>query len=805
MGSLLKDIRYAFRILIKKDRILTIVAILTLGLGIAAPVTWFSVLDKTYFKPLPLNDIDELVVFNERNAQTGRQVRALSIGDFLDLRNQSRVYESLSAFETSDLYLTGTSEPVKIEGARASANAFHMLGVTPQMGRLFLPEEEQPGHAVVILSDRLWRQHFGSDPNILGRGIFVNDQEHIVIGVTPPAFEYPIPSRAWVPLVLTDADRTDRSNRYVQVIGRMKPNVSTDDAQAETTVLMRRIAEQNANTNQERSARVISLVRELRGDISGWFNGMCLALSLFVLGLCCVNITTIQLARGWARQKELTLRAALGASRWKIMRQLLTESVLLSLVGGIPALIISYLSVEFIRDHVPADYAQVIPGWYQVAVDGRVLAFGLFITVLTGIIFGLVPALGASRIELTQILKEHGGAGIKRHRVLKALIVTEVAVAIAVMAGAGSLLEGFSRLPNKYRQLYPDNVVTMQVSAMHWNDDKTRQADNLRSLLQGIESLPGVQSAASVTSLPGSGEGFGTRFVVQSSDNTTSAPARSEYKVVSPDFFETFNMSALRGRLFGAEDRVDSRPVAIISNKLAQQYFPGRDPLEQQIKLGTPTSNEPWMTVVGVVPDIARYWFEKGPAPMLYLPYTQNPKRTTFITIRTTGDPMAIVGSASNEVRKVDKNIAIARIKPLNDVITESLAGVRIAADFSVGLVITSLLLALAGVYGMATFSVAQRTREFGVRMALGATQRSVRMMTMKSAMKLAAIGVCIGLPLSLGLSISMAHFLWGVGRFNVITLAVQILLLVFIGLLGSYLPARRASSIQPVQALRQE
>ncbi len=802
MGSILKDIRYAFRILIRKDRVLTIVAILTLGLGIAAPVTWYSVLDKTVFKPLPLNDLDQLVVLVQRDVKTGRQIHAMSVGDFLDLRKESGVYESLSAYEPTDLYLTGTSEPVKIEGARASANAFHMLGITPQMGRLFLPEEEQPGHPVVILSDRLWRQHFGSDPNILGRGIFVNDQEHIVIGVTPPAFEYPIPCRAWVPLTFTDKDATDRTNRYLQVVGRMKPNVSTDDAQAETTVLMRRIAEQNANTNQERSARVISLVLDVRSDIGVWFNGMCMALSLFVLGLCCVNITTIQLARGWARQKELTLRAAIGASRWKIMRQLLTESILLSLVGGIPALIISYVSVEFVKNHVPPDYAQAIPGWYQVSVDGRVLAFGLLITILTGIVFGLVPALGASKIDLTQILKEHGGAGIKRHRVLKALIVAEVAVAIAVMAGAGSLLEGFVSLPNKYSGLYPDNVVTMQISAMHWTEDKNRQADNLRSLLQGIESLPGVESASSVTSLPGSREGFGTRFILKGGENSI---IRTEYRVVSPDFFKTFNMHVLNGRLFGEEDRVDSRPVAVISEILAKRYFPGRDPLEQQIKLGTPTSNDPWVTIVGVVPDIARYWFEKGPAPMLYLPYTQNPKRTTYLTIRTTGDPTAIVGSASNEVRKVDKNIAIANIKSLREVITEALSGVRIAADFSVGLVITSLLLALAGVYGMATFSVAQRTREFGVRMALGATQRSVRMMTIKSALKLALIGVGIGLPLSLGLSISMASFLWGVGRFNPITLAVQILLLVFIGLLGSYLPAKRASSIQPVQALRQE
>jgi putative ABC transport system permease protein len=504
MGSLMKDIRYAVRLLIKKDRILTIVAILTLGLGIAAPVTWYSVLDKVVFQPLPFADLDQLIILNERNAQTGRQLRSMSVGDFMDLRNDSKVYESLSAYEQGDFYLTGITEPLKIEGTRASANVFHLLGVTPALGRTFAPEEEQPGHeGVVILSDRLWRQSFGSDPNILGRGIYVNDKEHVVIGVMPPDFDYPITTRAWIPLALTDKDVANRSDRYISVIGRLKPNVSPEDAQSEATILMKRIEEHYPNTNQNRTARVVSLPRQVRGDISGWFSGMCFALSLFVLGLCCVNITTIQLARGWARQKELTLRAAVGARRWTIIRQLLTESILLSVVGAIPALIISYVSVTFIRTHVPPDYARFIPGWSHVSVDGRVLGFALFITVLAGIVFGLVPALRASKIDLTQVLKEQLGAGVGRHRVLKALIIAEVAIAIAVMAGAGSLLEGFVRLPNKYASLHPDKVVTLQLSAVHWTDDKNRVADSLEDLLQEIKSLPGVQSVTSVTNVPG--------------------------------------------------------------------------------------------------------------------------------------------------------------------------------------------------------------------------------------------------------------------------------------------------------------
>jgi putative ABC transport system permease protein len=384
--------------------------------------------------------------------------------------------------------------------------------------------------------------------------------------------------------------------------------------------------------------------------------------------------------------------------------------------------------------------------------------------------------------------------------------VIEVAVAIAALAGAGSLLEGFLRLPGKYNSLKPDGVVTMQVSAMHWTDDKQRTVSSLQSLLQNIEALPGVTSASSASNVPGSIEGNATRFLIKGSENVPGSTARSALQVVSPDFFETFNIHIIKGRGFGSEDQPDGRPTVIVSNKLAQLYFPGRDPLAQEIKMGTPTSNDPWMTVVGVANDISGYWFEQEPAPMLYLPYTQNPKRTTFLAIRTaSGDPMSVVPSVSNEIRKIDKDIAISYVKPLNEVITEQLSGVRVAADFSVGLVITALLLAMAGVYGMATFTVAQRTREIGVRMALGAKQRDVRMMTIKNALKLALIGVAIGLPLSLGLSISMASFLFGVGSFNVVTLAGQILLLVIVGILGSYLPAKRASSIEPVQALRHD
>ena len=805
MSTLLKDIRFAFRILFK-DPALTIVAVLTLGLGIAAPVTWYSVLDKVVFKPLPFDNLDRLIVLNEQHAQSGRQIKYMASGDFNDLRNESSSYDPLAAYEQGEFYLTGTTEPVKIDGASVTPNFFKTLGVNASLGRTFLPEEEQPGRdAVVILSDTLWQQSFAADPNIVGRALLINDRERVVVGVMPAKFDYPITVRGWVPLTLNEKDATNRTDRYITVIGKLKDNVSAGDAQAEADVLMGRIEQRNPQTNLARRARVVSLAQQVRGDFSGWFSAMCFAMSLFVLTLCCVNISTIQLARGWARQKELTLRAAIGASRWTIMRQLLTESVVLSLLGSIPAILVAFVSVTVIRNRVPPDFAKFIPGWYSVSVDGRVLAFALLITVVAGIIFGLLPALRASKIELTQVLKEHGGAGFKRHRVLKALIVVEIAVAIAALAGAGSLLEGFLRLPNKYRALEPDNLLTMQISAMHWTEDKAQAVDSIQRMVQGVGSLPGVQGAATASNVPGSIEGNATRFIIRDAENSTSAPPRSALQVVSPEFFDTFKIKVLQGRGFGKEDTLDSRPVAIITQKLAQRYFPARDPVQQEIKLGPPTSKGPWLTIVGVAADINGFWFEPEPQPMLYLPHQQNPKRTTYLAVRSTADPLAMAGPVSNEIRSIDKNVVISQIKPLSEVITEQLSGVRVAADFSIGLVLTSLLLALVGVYGMATFTVTQRTREIGVRMALGARQRDVRLMTIKNALRLALIGVAVGLPLSLALSISMASFLWGVGSFNMITLLGQILLLVLVGILGSYIPAKRASSVEPVQALRHD
>ena len=805
MSALLKDIRFAFRVLFK-ERALTSVAILTLGLGIAAPVTWYSVLDKVVFKPLPFDDLDRLVVLNERHAQNGRQIKYISSGDFNDLRNDSHSYDSVAAYEQTELYLTGVNEPLKIDGSFVTANFFKTLGVGAALGRTFLPEEEVAGHnAVIILSDRLWRGSFAADPNVLGHTILVNDKEHTVVGVMPAGFDYPITVRGWVPLTLNERDVVGRTDRYFTVIGRLKDGVNAADAQAEADILMGRIEQGNPETNLSRRVRVVSLAQQTRGDYSGWFSAMCFAMSIFVLTLCCVNITTIQLARGWARQKELTLRAAVGASRWIIMRQLLTESVLLSLLGGIPAIIIAYVSVTVIRNRVPPDFAKFIPGWYTVSVDGRVLGFALLIAVISGVIFGLIPALRASKIDLTQVLKEHGGSGFRRHRVLKTLIVLEVAVAIAALAGAGSLLEGFLELPAKYRALNPDNVLTMQVSAMQWSEDKNQGVKTIQQMVQSIGSLPKVQSVATASNIPGSIEGNATRFIIRNAQNATGAPPRSALRVVSPEFFDTFNIRLLQGRKFGPEDTPESRPAAIITQRLAQRYFQDRDPIQQEIKLGSPTSNEPWLTIVGVVTDINGFWFESEPEPMLYLPNQQKPSRTTYVTVRSSGDPMEVAGTVSREIRSIDKNAVISQIKPLNEVITEQLSGVRVAADFSTGLVLTSLLLALAGVYGMASFTVSQRTREIGVRMALGARQRDVRMMTIKNALKLTMIGVAVGLPLSLALSISMASLLWGVGAFSVATLFGQILLLVIVGILGSYVPAKRASSVAPVQALRHD
>lgn len=806
IAAFLKDVRYAVRMLLK-ERAMTLVAIITLSLGISAPVAFFSFLDKVVLKPLPFETLDLLVALHERDPQRGAERKTVSVGDFINLKEQNRSYDALTAYEETEFYLTGATEPERVEGVLVSPDFFQTLGASPAMGRTFLAEEGQPGHErVLVLSHRLWQQSFGSDLNILGKGVLVNGKEHTVVGVMPADYDYPLASSAWAPLALTDQDTTKRTDRYLTVIGRLKPDANVAQAQADTDILMKRIEEQHPQTNLGRRARVVPLKVHVRGDFASGFNAMVLALSFLVLGICCVNIATLQLARAWVRQKEFSLRAALGASRWKIMRQLLTESVLLSLLGCGPAILIAYLSIAVIKNRVPPEMAKNIYGWYSIAVDERVLVFALVTTVVSGIIFGLIPAIQASRVNLNQVLKEDGRSGMGRNRLLRGLLVAEIALAVVALAGTISLLEGFLKLPNKFLGLDPNNVLTMEVSATKWDEDQNYQAINTyQSLFERIGGLNGVESVTATTGLPGSQFRSGGRFTIKGQANTLDLRQTCLLQIISPDFFKTFRIRVLSGREFGQEDNEQSRRVAIISQSLARRYFQNANPIGQEIRIGAATSNEPWLSVVGVVSDVNDFWFDREPRPTVYMPFRQNPKRTTNLAIRTTGDPMQVVTGVVNEIRNTDKNLAISQIKPLKQVISDQLSAVRAAADAAGFCAFISLLLAVTGVYGMAAFHVTQRTREIGVRMALGAQQSDVLTMIIKHVLKLVAIGVGVGLPLSLALSISMSSLLWGVGAFQPITFTGQVLLLIIVGILSSYIPAKRASAVEPVNALRYE
>ena len=803
----MKDIRYALRMLLK-DRVLNLVAIITLSLGISATVSHFTIGDKVIFRPINFRGQDRLMALRERT-QKGAERYSIAVGDYMDFRRQSTMFESLSASEWIYFYITRDSGLEKIDGYRVTPDFFQAIGVSTAIGRTFSADEGQPGHdRVMILSNGLWRQSFGADPNVLGRQISINGQDLTIIGVMPADYNYPVGAKAWIPLTLNDQAASSRTDWYVEVTGLLKPGATMQRAQSELDKISLQIEQENPQTNRDRRTRILPLADHIRGDFSSTFSALDSAMAALVLLLCCANVANFQLARASARQKEFSIRTALGASRWMIIRQLLIENIILGLLGGAVSIFVSYWAMGLIKNRVPAELASHIPGWYRIEVDGEALLFTLIAAVLTGIIFGLAPALKSSKVNLNQVIKETGAAGGGRNRLLRFLVVAEIAVAIMMLTGASSLTQGFLTLYHKFENMSPGNVLTMEISAKQQSDDKNYQIINsYQSVLQRVSGVAGVETAAVASYLPASGRASSRSISIKgkASDAQQDRLRVCNYQTVSPNFFKAFRIQLLNGRELADQDDENARKVVVISEVLARKYFPNQDPIGQEIKIVSGSSSGAWLSIVGVVSNVNTFWFDQEPRPTFYVPYSQDPRPSMYVVARTSGDPVTGAAAVVNEVRQADQKLAVYDVKPMNDVITEHLAGVRIAVDLIILFSSVALILSATGVYGVVAFFVTQHTHEIGVRMALGALRRDVYAMVIKRGLMLVGIGIVLGLPLSFGLSIAMASFLFGVGAFNPLVIAGLAGLFVAIGVMSSFIPALRASTVDPVNALRYE
>src|SRR5215468_9896486 len=807
-GSLWQDLRYGVRML-RKNPGFTLIATLTLSLGIGANTAIFSLTNAIVLRPFDFPDLDRLVVVSGTTPQQGSEFYGVTPADYADLRRQQTAFVDMAAYQQSNATLTGVGEPERVQNVKVAAGFFRLLGGEAALGRVFLPEEGQAGRdQAAVLSYGLWRQRFGADPKIVGATVSLDGKAYTVIGVMPANFNFPKPVELWTPLALGNEAWNERQDRSLSVVARLKTGVELGQANAEVGILAQRLATQYPQTNIGRGLTIKLLRQRANGEYNDVFVGLLMAAVGFVLLIACVNIANMQLARASARGRELAVRAALGAGRLTLVRQLLTESLMLGLLGGVCGLLVSFWFLDFIRGSIPSETIRYIPGWENIRVNERVMIFTLAISLASSLIFGLVPALQSSNPNLNEALKEGGrsaAAGAGRQRLRRALIVAEVALALTLLVGAGLVVKGFARLAEKQHKGFdPRHVLTLRAALPPSSYAEGRQiAAFHRQAQERLSALPGVESASFASFLPGSDNWDSIEFQIEGQPATLPGQKPEiTYQKAGAGYFQTMRIPIVKGRAFSASDGEDAPRVAVISEAMSRRYFPNEDPLGRRVKVGAVESTTPWYTIVGVAGDVSRFMFDRETPPMLYLPNQQVPDRGAYFVIRVSGEPMAAVPAVRAQITALDNKLPLYEIKSHEQVIADDQAGMRLVVSLMAMFGAMALGLAAVGVYGVMAYAVSQRTHEIGVRMALGARPRDVFRLIVGQSLKLAALGLAIGLPASLALGRLMSGALFGVVALDLMTFVGFTVLLTGVALLAGYLPARRAAKVDPMIAL---
>ena len=810
MDSLIKDIRYGVRGLLKHPGF-TALVVITLALGIGASTAIFSVVDSVLLRRLPYTNASRLVAIQELSP-AGKRVQVTS-ANFLDWRAQNTVFENLAAIKqtTSNLALSDHAE--RIDLAQANANFFDVFGVKPQYGRLFIPQDEQAGHEpVVVVSNALWQRRFGSDPSLVGKPITLDGKNYTVVGVAPAGFQYPDKTELWVPpLKLVpelwpnqDVTQT-RGMGYLAAVATLKPGVSLPQAAAEMETITARLRQQYPNTNNRRFNRVVSLQEHLVGDTNKllW---LLLGAVTFVLLIGCANVANLLLASGASRQKEMAIRTALGASRARVVRQLFTESTLLALTGGTVGLIIAFWGVAGITKLLPGDF----PRLNEIHMNVRVLAFTFAASVLTGILFGLVPALQISRPDVQESIREtgRGVSGNRRQSGFRqALIVVEVALSVVLLVGAGLLFRSFLRLQSVNTGFVSEHVWTARLTPSGTSYANQADYDRFYSqVLQKVSAVPGVQDAGLINTLPlDKGPTTGFRVDGRPVETPDKWPSVN-YRAVSPNYFRAMGIPVLQGRAYTDRDTTNTPPVMIVNQKLADENFAGENPIGKRITFGNMNNNQPvWFEIVGVVANVRSLELREEPTPELYFASLQDYWPAMSLVVRSNGNTPSLSASVRQIVNEIDKSVPVSNVQMMDHVVSSSITQPRFNL-FLLGLFSTvAMLLSAAGIYGVTAYTVAQRTHELGIRIALGAQVSDVLKMILGQGMAVIGIGLAIGLAAAFGLVRLLRSFLFGVGEKDPFTFVAITVLLLLVALLACYIPARRATKVDPLEALRYE
>ncbi len=818
----MNDLRYAARQLFKDPRF-TIVAVLALAIGIGANTAIFSVVNAVLLKPLPFPQPEQLVAIGSADVRETPEAGALdsvSFPDFNDLRTQNTSLEHLALYRDRSFALGGLGDAQSLRGVVVSFGFFEALGVQPALGRVFRREEEAAGGGpegmTTIISYELWQRQFKGDKDVLGSTVSLDGRPHTVIGIVPPGFQFPIQAEPYDVYTTTAYDATkaadddvpnteQRGNHSWQAIARMKPGITVERARAELRTIAAGLEKQYPDTNTDFTTALFPLRENMVGDVSG-------ALYILFGAVGCVlligsaNVANLLLARATVRGKEIAVRSALGASRARIVRQLLTESVLLSAVGGALGLMLAAWGTDVLVSLVP----QSIPRASTIRLDGAVLAFTFAVALATGVLFGLAPALQASRLDLRETLNESGrgtiGAG--RQRVRSALVISEVALALLLLTGAGLLLQSFARLSRVNPGIKAEQLFTAVIALPGGAYPRPENVVNFyEQLLPRIKSLPGVEAASTIYPLPLSNSHMATSFQIEERPVAKGQQPDAAVRIAGIDFFTTAGIPLRRGRLFNERDARGTNPVMTVNERFAEKFFPGQDIVGKRIQPGMSVDpgDAPMREIIGVVGNIKAKSMSAELAPEMYLPATQVPISSAALLIRTaTSNPANITAAVRAELARVDANVPLIRARIFEEYIARSLARARFNATLLSIFAGVALLLTAIGIYGVMAYNVAQRRQEIGIRMALGAQRADVLRLVVSGGMKLAAVGVALGVAAALALTRVLKSLLYGVTPFDPVTLSAVALLLSTIALLACWLPARRAASVNPLVALRE-
>lgn len=819
MNTLIQDLRYGLRMLLTQPGF-TLVAIITLALGIGANTAIFSVVNAVLLRPLPYQQPEKLVAVWETNKLRALSKGTMSYPNFYDVRARNQSFDQMASYYTTSAALTGIATPINLRSAVVSAELFSLLGNKPERGRWFLPEEGKPGSntgRAVIISHALWQRQFSKDANIIGRSILLNGKPSNIVGVMPMGFQFPIeadPIEVWLtsavdsekPNPKEEATDEQRGAHFISAIGRLKPGVTVEQAQADVSLIAANLEKQYPDTNTSHGVRLISFHQDI---VSDYRSALWIILGAVgcVLLIACVNVANLLLARATARYKEIAVRAALGANRWRVVRQLLTESLVLSLAGGILGLLLAWWGTEVLIRLIPED----VPRLSEIRIDRLVFGFTLVMSAVTGIVFGLVPALQASKVELTEAMKEGGraaGTGGARGRLRNSLVVAEIAIAMVLLVSAGLLLKTFRKLQQVELGFNTDHVLTAVVEIPDARYPKPEQAAAFyKSLVEKVKTLPGVERVSAIVPQPLSGDSYSISFEVEGRNIPKGEQPSSHFRAISLDYFNTMKIPLVAGRDFTARDDEKSPPVIIVNETFAQKHFPGESPIGKHIKPGISVQGEPkWREIVGVVKSVKhRQPINRDYEPEYYVPHPQVPLGGMSLIIRTQNEPTGFAAAIQREVSSLDKDVPVYRIKTLDQYLGIAVAQPKFNAMLLALFAGLALLLTAVGLYGVMAYTVAQRTQEIGVRIALGAQTSDVMKMVLRQGVTLAAIGLFIGEIAAFALTRLMGTLLYGVSATDPLTFMVIGLLLTLVTLLACYLPARRAAKVDPMIALRHE